>query len=530
MTGFAPLRDAAGHQIGVLGVDVDARDFLARQATSRNGALLGLAPAGVLITVLGFLFYRVRRRGLADAQLALERAAQARATAEALAEERRRLSEEDRLTGLPNRAVFMEHLERSLSRVRSRQQDGCAVLFFDFDRFKLVNDTLGHEAGDELLRQIGRRLQTALRLGTFSATDVDSDVISRFGGDEFLVLINQIHQVGEAVKVAERLLNALAPSYGVLGHEVHSMASVGIVTSFQCSGGAEEIVRNADVAMYEAKHSGRGCSVVFSEAMHARLTRHLAIETSLRRALGTPQLCLKYQPVVDLNTGSRCGLEVSVCWNHPSLGSVAPQEFVPIAEDSGLLVAIWQWVLEEACQQMVKWRQSGAAWIPDTVSICVANSAIAFSERVLDHVRRTLQASGLTPGCLQLEVSERAFQQNPGHVDKLFRGLHELGVKFAMNGFGAGHSSLSMLRSQPFDAVKLDRSFLQDLGGSHGSLAVVGATLNLIRNLGLRSIAEGVDDHTHIAILQSLGCHAAQGGVFGGPMLAAEVDGTVLID
>jgi len=650
MTGFAPLLDAAGRQIGVLGVDVDASRFVARQAASRQRAVLGLAPAGILVAIFGIIFYRVRRRGLADAHAAFERAAEARRTAEDLAEERRRLSaviegtnvgtwewhattrwisindrvasllgyqrsqlepltfarwrslvhrddygdlkraigeclsnfdavfvhefrvrradgewlwilargkvmqadargkpaliagivmdvsarkalenaliksaQLDRLTGLPNRTVFMDHLELTLRRVRERQQSGCAVLFFDFDRFKMVNDTLGHEAGDELLRQIGRRLQTALRLGDFCATDVESDLLSRFGGDEFLVLVNRLNGPEEAVRVAERLLNALAPSYNVLGHEIHSMASVGIVTSGQCDGGAEEFVRNADVAMYEAKRAGRGCSVVFSEAMHARLTRHLAIETSLRRAIGTSELYLEYQPVVDLETGQTRSMEVSLRWNHPTLGLIAPKEFIPIAEESGLLLAIGQWTLEEAIGNMVKWRNSRVSRAPDTISLNISRSGISLGDRLVEYVRSTLQSHGLPPSSLQFEVSEHEVARNPEAAGKLFRALHGLGVKLTMDEFGAGHCSLSVLRSHPFDTIKLDRSFLLDLHGSHSSLAVLGATLSLIRNLGLQSVAEGVEDSTQLAILQSLGCSCAQGPLFGTPLLASEL-------
>src|SRR5262249_43290256 len=200
----------------------------------------------------------------------------------------------------------------------------CAVLFFDFDRFKVVNDTLGHRAGDELLRQIGRRLLGALRTDVAGVAGGRGDLISRFGGDEFLVLINNLHSIDDAVRVAERLLDSLAPRYDILGHEVHSMASVGIAVSEQFSGNAEEIIRNADVAMYEAKRAGRGCSVVFSEAMHARLTRHVAIETSLRRAIGSNELHLAYEPVMELQSGRRRYVEASLRWTHPTLGAIAP--------------------------------------------------------------------------------------------------------------------------------------------------------------------------------------------------------------
>lgn len=650
MTGFAPLLDASGRQLGILGVDVDATRFLARQAAARNRALLGLVPAAVLITIFGILFFSVRRRGLSAARDAYDRAVEARRNAEILAEERQRLTEviegtnvgtwewhsssrqiilndrlasvlghrrsdlepltlarlrsriqpedyrklkhaigeclanfdavflhelrmrraggdwawilargkvmqqdsrgrpsviagivmdvsarkaletalirsaqQDRLTGLPNRTVFMEHLEQTLTRVRNRKQSGCAVLFFDFDRFKSVNDTLGHEAGDELLRQIAGRLKAELRLSDFSPSDVESDVISRFGGDEFLVLINRVHKPQDAVRVAERLLNTLAPGYDILGHEMHSMASVGIVTSDQCTGGAEEFVRNADVAMYEAKRAGRGCSVLFNEAMHARLTRHLAIETSLRRALGAQELYLEYQPIVDLESGARRSVDVSVRWDHPTLGLIPQSEFLPIAEDSGLLQAIGLWVVEQACADLASWRELDPGRSPQTVNIHLSGSEIACGERLIEHVRVTTTSLGLTPGQLQFEVSEREFTRNPELVGKLFRDLRGLCTRLGMDEFGAGHGSMAVLRHLTLDTVKLDRSLLQDLHGSHGCLAVTSAMLNLVRNLGLVSVADGIEDATQVAILQTLGCQCGQGSMFGKPLPATAV-------
>ncbi|MFL6606493.1 MAG: EAL domain-containing protein [Steroidobacteraceae bacterium] len=650
MSGFAPIRDPRGRQIGVIGIDVDASKLVARLNRLRREALTGLAPAGILIAVAGVLFYRVRRRGLADAHSVLESAAEANRTAQVLAEERRRLGEviegtnvgtwewhagkcgmsvseriaqmtghsladlqqwellqwrslvhpddsagweraviasiadpntvlvheirvrradgnwlwllirgkvlqsdaqdrpalfagiavdisdrkalemalidsaqRDRLTGLPNRSVFMERLAGALTRVRNGEQPACAVLFFDFDRFKQINDTLGHEAGDELLRQIAGRLQTAMRAEERHARKLEGDVLSRFGGDEFLVLVNDLRSCDEAVRVAERLLNVLVPSYNILGHEVHSSASVGIVTTDRCQGSAEEFVRNADVAMYEAKRAGRGCSVVFSEAMHERLTRHLAIETSLRRAIGTDQLYVEYQPVVDLESGRRRSVEVSVCWNHPSLGAIAASEFVPIAAESGLLVVIGQWAIRQACRAMVAWRADDADSAPDTVSINLCRAQIACGDRFVEHIVATLEAYELAPAHLQIEVSEREVMANRTQVGPLFAKLRRLGVKLAIDEFGAGHSSLSVLRSYPVDTVKIDDSFLTDLHGSHAGMAVMSATLTLIRNLGALSVATGVQHEAQVAILQSLGCHCAQGAYYGTSMPATRV-------
>ena len=393
MTGFAPLRDAGGHQIGVVGVDVDASVFLGRQKASRERALLGLAPAGFLIALLGSVFYRIRLRSLADFA--------ARKAMEAVLLE---AAQQDKLTGLPNREVFLDRLGHTLQRVRTGEQLQFAVLFLDFDRFKLVNDTLGHEAGDELLRQIARRLHSCLRGDAAGIANSEDVLISRFGGDEFLVLIDDSQGARNVVRVSEHLLEALAPAYDVLSREVHSMASVGIVIGdpVSCNSSAEEIVRNADVAMYEAKRSGRGCCVVFNEGMHARLTRHVAIEASLRRALGSDELYLEYQPIVDLHSGRRLYVEALLRWHHPTMGLISPSEFIPIAEESGLIVAVGQWVLENACRAMIEWQKRDPRNAPAMVSVNISRAELALGSRLLEQVQGALEAVGLPPNCLQL--------------------------------------------------------------------------------------------------------------------------------
>jgi diguanylate cyclase (GGDEF)-like protein/PAS domain S-box-containing protein len=642
MSGFAPIRDTHGRDIGAVGLDVDASMFASRLAGFRNHALLGLAPAGVFIAVVGVLFYRVRCRGLTDAEAVLASASAAIRASEILDTERRRLREviegtnvgtwewnsntrlvtisdradvllgyapgelaefnlarlrtlvhaedygplkrvigeslrspgsffshefrirhafgqwtwilargkvlqargerrpqliagivmdvsalkemesalikaaqEDRLTGLPNRTVFMQHLEAALARVRSGQQAGCAVLFFDFDRFKVINDTLGHEAGDELLRQIARRLKAALRVGDLCPDESGANLISRFGGDEFLILINDLRAPGDAVRVAERLLNALAPAYSIFEHEVHSMASVGIVTGEQCGGSAEEAIRNADVAMYEAKRAGRGCSVVFSEAMHERMARHLAIETSLRRAIGSNELYLAYEPVVELQSGRRRYVEASLRWNHPTLGAIAPHEFLPIAEDSGLMGALGPWMLDEACRALADWRRQDLDGAPAKVSLSISSSELARVDRFIEQVRGTLRATTLPAHCLQIEVSEQDVMRSADSVQRLLTELQRQGVKLALRDFGAGHCSLSVLREFPFDTIKIDRAFTRDLQAGHAGLAVIGATLTLIRNLGRLSVADGVENAAQVAVLQVLGCDCGQGPLFG---------------
>ena len=516
MTGWAPIFDAAGGQIGAVGVDVDAHVYAARVAAAPKWALLGLSPACILIAVLGVAYYRVRLRSLSDVQAAIAAEAQRKAMEADLALAAR----QDTLTGLPNRALFMEYLQKAVERVRADQQPVLSVLFLDFDRFKFTNDTLGHTAGDELLRQIAVRLRSGLRATDLLGSDPACNLVGRFGGDEFLVLINDLKTPGDACVVAERLLDSLTAVYSIFGCEVQSTASIGIVTSEQCPVSAEEIVRNADVAMYVAKSSGGGCAVVFDEAMQTRVTRHLAIETNLRKAIGSSELYLVFQPIVDLDSGQMVSVEALVRWNHPIMGPISPGEFIPIAEESHLIIAIGQWVLREACLAMVEWRRTDPERAPKTIGVNVSRAELALGSLFLEQTRATLGSVGLPPGCLQLEVTEREVMRNPEACLELMRELRRLGVRLAMDDFGTGTSSLGLLRDYPFDTIKIDRSFVQDLIASRDVLAVTHATIALIANLGMASLAEGVEGSAQVAVLQSLGCRYAQGYFFSRPVRA----------
>ncbi len=516
MTGWAPIFDADGGQIGAVGVDVDAHVYAARVAAAPRWALLGLSPACILIFVLGVAYYRVRLRSLSQSQAVVEADARRRAVEADAALAAR----QDKLTGLPNRALFMEHLQKAVDRVRSDGQAVLAVLFLDFDRFKFTNDTLGHSAGDELLRQIAVRLRTGLRSTDLMGNDPACNLVGRFGGDEFLVLINDLKTPADACVVAERLLNSLTPVYSILGREVQSTASIGIVTSDQCTVGAEEIVRNADVAMYVAKRSGGGCAVVFDEAMQTRVARHMAIETNLRKAIGSSELYLVYQPIVDLDSGKMVSVEALLRWNHPIMGPINPSEFIPIAEESHLIVALGRWVLREACLAMAEWRRTDPARAPRSIGVNVSRAELSLGDQFLDQTRDTLRSVGLPPACLQLEVTEREVMRDPEACLALMRELRRLGIRLAMDDFGTGTSSLGLLREYPFDTIKIDRSFVQDLVPSRDVLAVTHATIALIENLGMVSLAEGVEDAAQVAVLQSLGCRYAQGYFFSRPVRA----------
>jgi predicted signal transduction protein with EAL and GGDEF domain len=350
--------------------------------------------------------------------------------------------------------------------------------------------------------------------------DPHSNLAGRFGGDEFLLLINDLKTLSDAVIVAERLLSSLNDVYSIFDREVQSTASIGIVTSEQCPISAEEIVRNADVAMYVAKRSGGGCAVVFDEAMHTRAARHLAIETNLGKAIGSAELYLVYQPIVDLESGQMVSVEALMRWNHPIMGPISPSEFIPIAEESNLIVAVGRWVLKEACMAMAEWRRADPERAPKTIGVNVSRAELALGSVFFEQTRDILASAELPPACLQLEVTEREFMRNPEASLELMRELRRLGVRLAMDDFGTGTSSLGLLRDYPFDTIKIDRSFVQDLITSRDVLAVTHATIALIANLGMASLAEGVEEAAQVAVLQSLGCRYGQGYFFSRPVRA----------
>lgn len=424
----------------------------------------------------------------------------------------------DRLTGLANRATFLEELRASVERVRSGRQACLAVLFLDFDRFKVVNDSMGHEAGDELLRQIAARLRDSLHQIEGRMGRAGKGIIARFGGDEFLILLDGLPHPALAQQVAEELLVALAASYEIHGRQVVSRASIGIATSEQHMTGADQIMRNADMAMYEAKRNGGHRAVVFDQAMYQGFTRRLAIEEGLRERLGGREFSLVYQPIVDLETGRTVSVEALTRWQHPQLGEVSPAEFVPVAEETGLVVTLGAWVLREACGMLAHWRRIDPENAPDTVSINTSRAELGLGERFLSQVRTALEESGLPPACLQVEVTEREVMRDPATSLRLVRALRGLGVSLAMDDFGTGTSSLACLRDYPFDVIKVDRSFMQDMGSQSDVLPLIHATLVLAENLGKRSVAEGVESAAQVAILQSMGCHYGQGYYFSKPM------------
>jgi diguanylate cyclase (GGDEF)-like protein len=426
-----------------------------------------------------------------------------------LAEARR-----DPLTALDGRGVFLDRLARSVERAR-HDQTRLAVLFVDMDGFKDVNDTLGHAAGDSLLVDIAARLRSAVRT---------HDITARLGGDEFAVLIDDLTDVAEAVSVAERINAALRTPFWVAGRPIVISASVGIGTGPAEGDAAQLLLRDADLAMYRAKREGPGRHVVFEPAMHAAFTARVEMTEDLHRAVERGQLRLAFQPVMELATHRVAGLEALVRWHHPTRGVVPPGDFIPLAEESGSIHTIGAWVLDAACRRYADWRRH----VPAVADI---NLAVNLSARQLhdpdlvDGVARTLQRWSVPLGRLVFEITETAVlsDDSPTVVGRLSR-LRDLGIPLALDDFGTGYSSLSHLTSLPIDIVKIDRSFVAGLGRSRRKTAVVAAVLALGRELGLDTVAEGIETVEQLELVQTLGCQYGQGHLYARPLDGDDVE------
>ena len=410
----------------------------------------------------------------------------------------------DVLTSLPNRALFVERLEKAVLRSRHDLDHLFAVLFLDLDRFKIVNDSLGHLEGDCLLVTMAQRLEACVRPG---------DMVARFGGDEFAILVDGIAGVGDAARVAERIQKALAPAFKLGVHEVYTSASIGIALSSTGYQRAEDLLRDADTAMYRAKGAGRARFEVFDAAMRAQVTAILETENDLRRALERHEFRVHYQPIVALAGESVVAWEALVRWQHPVRGLLAPKDFIGVAEETGLVVAMGDDVLRQACVQMRVWQEKHAAF--RGASLCVNVSSRQFSDpELVRRIEDALRLSRLDALSLVLEITESAIMENAeAAMDRIAR-LRELGVRFHVDDFGTGYSSLSYLHRFPIDALKIDRSFVAALTRNEDAAAIVGTVLSLARSLKLAVIAEGVETPEQAARLREMGCELAQGHYF----------------
>ena len=435
----------------------------------------------------------------------------------------------DPLTRLPNRALFLRFVERALKRKDRYPGYQFAVLFIDLDRFKAVNDSLGHRAGDTLLLQIGHRLaesvrgtDTVGRLGAVVAGAQPVGTVARLGGDEFTVLIEDIGDASHALQVAGRIHDALSTPFALEnGVELYTSASIGIAWNRSLQASAEDVLQDADIAMYRAKAAGKSRSEIFDEYMHKQAIARLAIETDLRRAVSHGQLWLAYQPIVLLQSGELVGLEALVRWNHPTSGTVPPSDFIPIAEEQGTILEIGSWVLREACRQLGVWQQSFG--IPN-LTMAVNLSAKQFAQaEFVDGIADVLRASEIRPACLSLELTETIAMGSPIESRHKLAALRQMGIDLALDDFGTGHSSLSYLSQFRVSTLKIDRSFIQQLNEDRGE-TLVRSVVGLGKNLGLRVIAEGIESARERDHLQKLGCVYGQGYHFQKPLQARELE------
>ncbi len=421
----------------------------------------------------------------------------------------------DPLTGLPNRLYFLDRLEDSIQK-GATDGVGFAVLFVDLDRFKLINDSLGHTAGDELLTGIAWRLRTGVRGGGLGAERFGHSFVARLGGDEFAVLLNGISQVSDCVSVADRILESLGAPFHIAGRQVFATVSIGIAPG--TSGNTpEDLLRNADTAMYHAKAKGKARSEVFDEKMRDRAKARLETETDLRKAIDLNQLVLFYQPQVSLLSRQVIGYEALVRWQHPKRGLVPPSEFIPIAEETDIILPLGRWVLREACRQMAEWQRNFKVDPQLRVSVNVSFRQLSDTNLVAE-VRNALAETGLRPESLKLELTESSIMSNTEMAIDVLRQLKETGVGLEIDDFGTGYSSLSYLNRLPFDTVKIDRSFIKDLHEKAESTEIVRTILDLARSMNMNVVAEGIETTDQMDTLTSLGCDYGQGYYFSKPI------------
>jgi diguanylate cyclase (GGDEF)-like protein/PAS domain S-box-containing protein len=417
----------------------------------------------------------------------------------------------DTLTGLPNRALFLDRLGLALRRTE-RRSGSVAVLFCDLDRFKVVNDSLGHDAGDRLLVDVAGRIVTALR---------PADTVARFGGDEFTILCEDIAGEIEAATIAQRIVDVFRDPFLLEDGEVFLATSVGIAIARGNDDRAEDLIRDADAAMYRAKERGKGRYEIFDEAMRADAVARLETESALRRAVERGELRLHYQPEVDLATGAVRGFEALVRWDHPARGLLGPNAFIPLAEETGLIVPIGEWVLREAATEAARWATASSE--PLTLSVNLSARQLAQQDLVA-MVRRAMAETGIDPATLCLEITESAVMESGSATTAQLRALKSLGIRLAIDDFGTGFSSLAHLRRYPVDVLKIDGTFVAGLGHEPQDASIAAAVISLAHALGLDTVAEGVETEEQLTILRSLGCDLGQGYLFGRP---APIDETV---
>ena len=420
----------------------------------------------------------------------------------------------DSLTNLPNRELFMDRLQHLIHLNERYGSHPFALLFVDLDRFKLVNDSLGHPVGDQLLIATAQRLQHCLR---------PTDTVARFGGDEFAILLEQISDINSICTLAERINHELGAPYELGNYDLFNSASIGIVQSHSRYDLAEDLVRDADIAMYQAKNNGKGCYAVFDAAMHTQVKGQLTLENDLRRVITDQQLTLHYQPIVSLKDQEIVGFEALSRWQHPQRGLIPPGMFIPIAEETGLIVPLDLWAIREACQQLQRWQNQLSPG--KTLGISVNLSSRHFSRPdLVEKIAEILADTGIAPAGLKLEITESALIENPESAAQILTQLKALGIRIYIDDFGTGYSSLSYLHKYDIDTLKIDRSFIQYLDRNVDRLEIVRTIVVLAHTLNMDAIAEGIETVEQLAAIQSLGCEYGQGYYFYPPLTCEQVD------
>ena len=430
----------------------------------------------------------------------------------------------DPLTGLPNRAVFMERLENALSQTKDEADYQFAVLFLDCDRFKVVNDSLGHLVGDELLVAFAKRVQKALdsRLEPFPSI---VNTLTRLGGDEFAIIVEQINDICTPTLVADRILQELLHPFQLSRHEVFMSASIGIAIGNINYEQPEYLLRDADTAMYHAKTLGKARYHVFDPTMHQEAIQLLQLETDLRKAVNQQEFQVYYQPIVALNTGRIAGFEALVRWNHPHRGFISPLDFIPIAEETGLITQIDTWVMGEACQQLRIWQEQKLTQEPLTVSVNLSGRQFSQSN-LIERIDEIFQKTQLSPQSLKLEITESVLINSSESAMAIIRELKKRQIQLSLDDFGTGYSSLSYLHCFPINTLKIDKSFVNRMEGSQENMGLVPAIMSMAHTMGINVIAEGIETPEQLAQLRALNCDFGQGYLFSRPVeskLASEL-------